>query len=198
MGLIKYTTYGGKFLFIQTDRFGFLRSSFTPAAVVLRLRYPLSAEAVEKVRRKGVAVADESRKNKAGGNEVSYNELAGTVGIDKATVNNYIDLLEKSFVVFRLNPLARNLRNEISTSRKIYFYDNGIRNSIINNFAPISQRNDIGALWENFIISERKKNLAYSGFYGNTYLKIIRKLPHGGFLLGMLLLLWSLMQQATV
>jgi predicted AAA+ superfamily ATPase len=103
------------------------------------------------------------------GNEVSYNELAQTVGIDKATVNNYIDLLEKSFVVFRLNPLARNLRNEISSSRKIYFYDNGIRNSIINNFAPIAQRNDVGALWENFIISERKKNLAYSGFYGNTY-----------------------------
>ena len=103
------------------------------------------------------------------GNEVSYNELAQIVGIDKATVNNYIDLLEKSFVVFRLNPLARNLRNEISSSRKIYFYDNGIRNSIINNFAPIAQRNDIGALWENFIISERRKNLAYSGFYGNTY-----------------------------
>ncbi|MEJ2902015.1 ATP-binding protein [Pedobacter panaciterrae] len=103
------------------------------------------------------------------GNEVSYNELARIVGIDKATVNNYIDLLEKSFVIFRLNPLARNLRNEISTSRKIYFYDNGIRNSIINNFAPIAQRNDIGALWENFIISERKKNLAYTGFYGNTY-----------------------------
>ncbi|WP_285009766.1 ATP-binding protein [Pedobacter faecalis] len=103
------------------------------------------------------------------GNEVSYNELAVTVGLDKATVGNYIDLLEKCFVVFRLNPLARNLRNEISTSRKIYFYDNGIRNSVINNFAPLVQRNDIGALWENFIISERKKNLAYSGFYGNTY-----------------------------
>lgn len=103
------------------------------------------------------------------GHEVSYNELSRTVGIDKVTVHTYIDLLEKSFVIFRLNPLARNLRNEISTSRKIYFYDNGIRNSIINNFAPIAQRNDIGALWENFIISERRKNLAYSGFYGNTY-----------------------------
>lgn len=103
------------------------------------------------------------------GHEVSYNELSRTVGIDKVTVHTYIDLLEKSFVIFRLNPLARNLRNEISTSRKIYFCDNGIRNSIINNFAPIAQRNDIGALWENFIISERRKNLAYSGFYGNTY-----------------------------
>lgn len=103
------------------------------------------------------------------GNEVSYNELAQIAGIDKATVNTYIDLLEKSFVIFRLNPFARNLRNEISTSRKIYFYDNGVRNTIINNFAPITQRNDIGALWENFIISERKKNLAYTGFYGNVY-----------------------------
>lgn len=103
------------------------------------------------------------------GNEVSYNELAQTAGIDKATVNAYIDLLEKSFVIFRLNPFSRNLRNEISTSRKIYFYDNGVRNTIINNFAPISQRNDIGALWENFIISERKKNLAYTSFHGNSH-----------------------------
>ncbi len=103
------------------------------------------------------------------GNEVSYNELSQIAGIDKATVISYIDLLEKAFVIFRLNPFARNLRNEISTSRKIYFYDNGVRNTIVNNFAPITQRNDIGALWENFIISERKKNLAYSGFYGNTY-----------------------------
>jgi len=103
------------------------------------------------------------------GNEVVYNELAQVAGIDKATVSNYIDLLEKSFVIFRLNPFARNLRNEINTSRKIYFYDNGVRNSIINNFAPITQRNDIGALWENFVISERKKNLAYNGYYGNTH-----------------------------
>jgi len=103
------------------------------------------------------------------GNEVSYNELAQTVGADKATVSDYIDLLEKAFVIFRLNPFARNLRNEISSTRKIYFYDNGVRNTIINNFAPVSQRNDIGALWENFIISERKKQLAYTGFYGNTY-----------------------------
>lgn len=103
------------------------------------------------------------------GNEVSYNELAQTVGADKTTVNAYIDLLEKSFVIFRLNPFARNMRNEISSTRKIYFYDNGVRNTIINNFAPISQRNDTGALWENFIISERKKQLAYNGFYGNTY-----------------------------
>jgi predicted AAA+ superfamily ATPase len=103
------------------------------------------------------------------GNEVSYNELAQTIGADKATVSSYIELLEKVFVVFRLNPFSRNLRNEINTTRKIYFYDNGVRNTIINNFAPINQRNDIGALWENFMISERKKQLAYNGFYGNIY-----------------------------
>lgn len=103
------------------------------------------------------------------GNEVSYNELSQTIGADKATVSSYIGLLEKSFVVFKLSPFSRNLRNEISTTRKIYFYDNGVRNSIINNFSPVTQRNDIGALWENFIISERKKMLAYSGFYGNTW-----------------------------
>ena|SRR5690554_40327 len=103
------------------------------------------------------------------GSEVSYNELAQTIGADKATVSSYIDLLEKSFVIFRLMPFARNLRNEINSTRKIYFYDNGVRNSIINNFAPLAMRNDIGVLWENFIISERKKQLAYNGFYGNTY-----------------------------
>jgi predicted AAA+ superfamily ATPase len=103
------------------------------------------------------------------GNEVSYNELAQTIGADKTTVSSYIDLLEKTFVVFKLNPFARNLRNEINSTRKIYFYDNGVRNTIINNFAPVSQRNDIGALWENFLISERKKQLAYNGFYGNIY-----------------------------
>jgi uncharacterized protein len=103
------------------------------------------------------------------GSEVSFNELAQTVNADKATVSTYIDLLEKAFVIFRLQPLARNLRNELSTSRKIYFYDNGIRNSVINNYAPLSQRNDAGALWENFVISERKKLLAYTQFYGNVY-----------------------------
>lgn len=95
------------------------------------------------------------------GSEVSYNELSRTIGIDKETVSSYIDLLEKSFVIFRLNPLARNERKEISTSRKIYFYDNGIRNAIIQHFNPMNLRNDTGALWENFIISEKVKANAY-------------------------------------
>ena len=96
------------------------------------------------------------------GNEVSYNEIAQTIRADNETVISYIDLLEKIFVIFRLNPLAKNERKEIATSRKIYFYDNGVRNAIIDNFAPLAQRDDVGALWENYIISERVKFLTYN------------------------------------
>ncbi|WP_425637149.1 ATP-binding protein [Algoriphagus yeomjeoni] len=103
------------------------------------------------------------------GSEVSFNELSRTVQADKVTVSSYIDLLEKAFIITRLNPFSRNLRSEISSSRKIYFIDNGIRNAIIGNYAPVSGRNDIGALWENYLISERQKLLAYHGFYGQTY-----------------------------
>ena len=103
------------------------------------------------------------------GNEVSYNELGRALGIDKETVERYIDLLEKVFVVFRLSSFSRNIRNELKKSRKIYFFDNGIRNAVINNYNPLALRNDHGALWENFIISERKKYLDYNGIYANTF-----------------------------
>jgi predicted AAA+ superfamily ATPase len=103
------------------------------------------------------------------GSEVNYNELSRTVGVDRATVEQYISLLEKAFVVFRLAPLARNVRNEINTSRKIYFYDNGIRNAIIGNFKSLEFRQDVGALWENFMISERVKVLNYKRWHGRTY-----------------------------
>lgn len=103
------------------------------------------------------------------GNEVSLNELGQLVGADKATVATYIDLLEKSFVIFRLQPLSRNLRNEISTSRKIYFYDTGIRNALINNFAPLSLRQDTGALWENFLMGEKLKANHYNKKWVSTY-----------------------------
>ena len=103
------------------------------------------------------------------GNEVSYNELAQTIGADKETVERYIELLEKSFVIFRLNAFSRNVRNELKKSRKIYFYDNGIRNAILGNYTPIELRQDVGALWENFLISERYKTLKYSDFYGFRY-----------------------------
>ena len=103
------------------------------------------------------------------GSEVSYNELANLLEIDKATVAKYIDLLEKVFIVFRLNSFSRNQRNEIKNNRKIYFYDNGIRNMIINNLNPIDLRTDKGALWENFLIAERIKLQAYNNVYANNY-----------------------------
>ena len=101
--------------------------------------------------------------------EVSYHELAQTIGVDAATVQRYIDLLEKTFVVFRLRSFSRNLRNELKKSRKIYFYDNGIRNAILNNFQPIDLRADRGALWENFLVSERQKFLHFHEIYTNRY-----------------------------
>lgn len=91
------------------------------------------------------------------GNEVSYNELANTVGVDKNTVAGYIRILEQAFIIFRLGPLSRNLRNELKKLRKIYFYDTGIRNALINNLNPSHLRQDWGALWENFMVSERIK-----------------------------------------
>lgn len=103
------------------------------------------------------------------GSEVSYNELSKTVGIDSKTVERYIDVLEKCFIVFRLNSYSRNLRTELTKGKKIYFYDLGIRNAILNNFAPLEVRTDTGALWENFFIVERMKYNHYADRAVNTY-----------------------------
>jgi len=103
------------------------------------------------------------------GQEVSYNELSQLIGIDKATVEKYIELLEKCFVVFRLSSFSRNLRNELKKSRKVFFYDNGVRNAILNNFSPLSLRQDTGALWENFMMSERIKQLSYNRDFRKAY-----------------------------
>ncbi len=103
------------------------------------------------------------------GNEVSHNELAQLLGINKETVSSYIDLLEKAFVVFRLSSFSRNIRNEIKSNRKIYFFDTGLRNALISSFNPLSIRLDKGALWENFLIAERIKYLRYQKIYTNTY-----------------------------
>ncbi len=103
------------------------------------------------------------------GNEVNYNELSSLVGINKTTVQKYIQILEDGYVIFRLNSFSRNLRNEIKQSRKIYFYDNGIRNTIIGNFTGIDLRPDKGALWENFLVSERKKQNIYKKTFANIY-----------------------------
>lgn len=103
------------------------------------------------------------------GSEVTFNELGNTVGIDKETAEKYIDLLEKSYVIFKLNSFSRNMRREIKKGKKIYFWDNGVRNAIINNYNAISLRSDVGALWENFIISERMKFLHYKRIKSNVY-----------------------------
>jgi len=103
------------------------------------------------------------------GSEVSLNELASSLEIDKNTVARYIDLLEKSFVIFSLGGFSRNLRKEVYKSQKYYFYDLGIRNSLIANLNPLSLRNDIGQLWENFLVIERIKRNNYSRKYPNYY-----------------------------
>lgn len=103
------------------------------------------------------------------GSEVNYNELAKLIQIDNKTVEKYIDLLEKAFVVFKLPALSGNVRNEIKKGKKIYFYDNGVINAITGNFNPISQRTDIGSLWENYIISERIKHLNIQQNEANSY-----------------------------
>lgn len=103
------------------------------------------------------------------GSEVSFNELGKLLGLNSQTIQRYIDLLEKSFVIFHLRSFSRNLRNELKKSRKIYFYDNGIRNAIIGDFKPTQLRNDTGALWENYLVSERLKHNTYNLFYGKSY-----------------------------
>lgn len=103
------------------------------------------------------------------GQQVSYTELANLIGIDKNTVERYVDLLEKSYIIFRLFPYAKNKRKEISKLKKIYFCDLGIRNAIINNYSPLDRRDDRGVLWENFLIGERLKYQAYHKIYSNNY-----------------------------
>lgn len=103
------------------------------------------------------------------GSEVSYPEVAQLIGADPLTVEKYTDLLEQSFVVFRLPSFSRNARNEIKKGRKIYFYDNGIRNAILKNFSPLALRADTGALWANFLLAERMKRNAYTDYFCNTY-----------------------------
>ena len=103
------------------------------------------------------------------GSEVSYNELSQLLNIDKGTVMKYIDLLEQSYIIFTLSSFSRNLRNEIKNNRKIYFYDNGIRNAILDNYSAIDLRTDKGALWENFLISERKKKNSYGLKYCKSH-----------------------------
>ncbi len=103
------------------------------------------------------------------GHEISYNSLASFLGMDNQTVEKYIQLLEQTFIIFRLPAFSRNHRKELKRGRKIYFYDNGIRNALLANFNFPELRTDIGVLWENFIISDRIKHLHYSNVWANSY-----------------------------
>lgn len=103
------------------------------------------------------------------GSEVNYNELALMVGLDKNTISKYIDILQQGFVLFKLGSFSRNIRNEIKSNKKIYFYDNGVRNMVLGDFSPLDMRMDKGALWENFLIAERVKQNLYKETYAKTY-----------------------------
>lgn len=103
------------------------------------------------------------------GKEVSSTELGTQLGMSKNTVDKYLDLLEKAFVIYHLSGFSRNLRKEITKSRRYYFWDNGIRNAAINNFNPLDLRNDAGMLWENYIIGERCKRNEYAGRFADSY-----------------------------
>jgi len=103
------------------------------------------------------------------GSQVSYMELGQICGLDNKTVDRYITILEQAFVIFRLGSYSRNLRNELKASRKIYFIDNGIRNALIADFRPVELRDDVGKLWENFLVSERLKRNKYAESYANPW-----------------------------
>lgn len=103
------------------------------------------------------------------GNEVSYNEVAKHIEVSRETAMRYIDLLEKAFIVFRVGQYRKNQRSEVGRLRKVYFYDLGVRNGLIDNFQPLTHRNDVGALWENYCIVERQKYLQKDGIYARQY-----------------------------
>lgn len=103
------------------------------------------------------------------GSEVSYDELGKQLGMSRMTVEKYLDLLEKVFVIYRLGAYSHNLRNEVTKAGKWYFYDNGIRNAVIGAFSPLAIRKDVGALWENYIIGERRKADFNEGLHKEFY-----------------------------
>jgi len=103
------------------------------------------------------------------GNQVSLNELATQVKLDVKTVGRYLDILEKAFVIIRVGGFSRNMRNEVTSKAKYYFLDNGVRNAVVGQYNQLDSRNDVGALWENFVVSERLKKRSYEGIYGTFH-----------------------------
>jgi len=103
------------------------------------------------------------------GNEVSLTELANSLDINVRTVDRYLDLLEKSFIIYNVRGFSRNLRKEVTKTSRYYFYDNGVRNAVISNFNTFDKRNDVGQLWENFLFMERLKKRTYQNIQANNY-----------------------------
>ncbi|NPV57333.1 MAG: ATP-binding protein [Anaerolineae bacterium] len=103
------------------------------------------------------------------GSEVSLAELAASLAMSRATVERYLDLLEKVFVIYKVAGFSRNLRKEITKNSRFYFYDNGVRNTLIQNYSPLHLRQDVGQLWENFLMAERRKANQYAGRLANAY-----------------------------
>ena len=103
------------------------------------------------------------------GQEVSFAELAASLALNRQTVERYLDLLEKVFVIFKVGGFSRNLRKEVTKNPRYYFYDNGVRNSLIQNFNPLALRNDVGQLWENYLLMERRKANQAAGRTVNAY-----------------------------
>jgi predicted AAA+ superfamily ATPase len=124
------------------------------------------------------------------GSEVSLHELSGKLGIDLKTVSRYLDLLEKCFILYNLRGFSRNLRNEVTKKSKYYFYDTGIRNALIQNFNPLAMRNDMGMLWENFMVIERLKFRAYHNLYAWHICKAFLK-TNRAFRNALMLIIWK-------
>jgi len=103
------------------------------------------------------------------GSQVSYNELSQMVQLDKETIEKYIEILEQYYIIFRINSFNRNIRNELKKSRKIFFFDTGVRNALIQDYKTVESRQDIGSLWENYIMSEVWKKNKYEGGWKNLY-----------------------------
>jgi predicted AAA+ superfamily ATPase len=163
--LADYLVYGSYPEVIQTGRAIARIETLTEIANTCLLKDILAFDRVKNSR----VLLDLLKLHFQVGSEVSLNELSTQLGADVKTIQRYLDLLEKAFVIVRLGAFSRNLRQEVVSKSKYYFIDNGIRNAVIAQFNGLDQRNDLGALWENFMFIERLKYRAYHSLHANMY-----------------------------